>query len=107
MTQGATHYHTTAVNPVWNSGLVETTQIGVHQFYRFPNSSERAYYQEALARRRGSGRGHRAVQDALIPQADAAALETVEDGIADPAVAEEADTPIATEAPVAAGEVAT
>lgn len=53
ITQGATHYHTLAVNPVWNSGLVETT-IESHVFYRFPNRSERAHYQEALARRRGS-----------------------------------------------------
>jgi len=57
MTGGATHYHTTEVNPVWNSGLVPTTRIGVHQFYRFPNRAERAYYQEALERRRGSRRG--------------------------------------------------
>jgi spore germination cell wall hydrolase CwlJ-like protein len=109
MTQGATHYHTTAVNPVWNSGLVETTQIGVHLFYRFPNRSERAYYQEALARRRGSG-GHRAQHEELIPQADAAALETVEEVVADPAATEaatEVDTPVATEPPVAEGEVAT
>ena len=56
MTQGATHYHTHAVNPVWNSGLVETTNIGSHVFYRFPNRAERAVYQEALARRRGSYR---------------------------------------------------
>jgi len=51
MTQGATHYHTHAVNPVWNSGLVETVNIGDHVFYRFPNRSERAHYQQALAHR--------------------------------------------------------
>ena len=76
MTGGATHYHTTEVNPVWNSGLVPTTRIGVHQFYRFPNRAERAYYQEALERRRGSGR--RAVAPAetdLIPEASDAATE--------------------------------
>jgi spore germination cell wall hydrolase CwlJ-like protein len=76
MTGGATHYHTTEVNPVWNSGLVPTTRIGVHQFYRFPNRAERAYYQEALERRRGSGR--RAVAPAetdLIPEAADAATE--------------------------------
>lgn len=70
MTGGATHYHTHAVNPVWNSGLVETVNIGSHVFYRFPNSSERAYYQEALARRRGAGGSRRSV-DALIPEAGA------------------------------------
>lgn len=107
MTQGATHYHTTGVNPVWNSGLVETTQIGVHLFYRFPNSSERAYYQEALARRRGAG-GARRSQEELIPQADAAALETVEEVVADPTATESAaDTPVSIEPPVAEGEVAT
>jgi|CXWL01.1.fsa_nt_gi spore germination cell wall hydrolase CwlJ-like protein len=53
VTQHATHYHTHAVNPVWSAGLVETTSIGTHVFYRFPNRSERATYQEALERRRG------------------------------------------------------
>jgi spore germination cell wall hydrolase CwlJ-like protein len=79
ITQGATHYHTHAVNPVWNSGLVETTSVESHVFYRFPNRSERAYYQEALARRRGalgSRRGSGAEQ--LIPEADEAALETLQ-----------------------------
>jgi len=110
MTQNATHYHTTAVNPVWNSGLVETTQIGTHVFYRFPNRSERAYYQEALARRRGSGHARHA--DEIVPQADAAALETVEEVVEAPdaavgaAVPAPADQPIATDAP-AEGEVAT
>lgn len=75
LTQGATHYHTTAVNPVWNSGLVETTQIGTHVFYRFPNRAERATYQEALARRLGSrGSRHGGADDTLIPEADDAAL---------------------------------
>jgi spore germination cell wall hydrolase CwlJ-like protein len=72
LTQGATHYHTHAVNPVWNSGLVETTNIGDHVFYRIPNRSERAYYQEALARRRGAGNVNRAVQaeENLVPETD-------------------------------------
>lgn len=75
ITQGATHYHTLAVNPVWNSGLVETTTIESHVFYRFPNRSERAHYQEALARRRGSLGSRRSEgADELIPEAaDAAA----------------------------------
>jgi spore germination cell wall hydrolase CwlJ-like protein len=104
VTQGATHYHTHAVNPVWNSGLVETTAIESHVFYRFPNRSERAYYQEALARRRatiGSRRG--APVEELIPEADAAALETVEDAVA---VTPDGDAPIAT-APAAAAPVQT
>lgn len=101
MTQNATHYHTTAVNPVWNSGLVQTTQIGVHVFYRFPNRSERAYYQEALARRRATTGYSRRATDDLIPQADAAALEAVEEVIDAPVEAGSADDkPIATETPV-------
>jgi spore germination cell wall hydrolase CwlJ-like protein len=92
ITQGATHYHTHAVNPVWNSGLVETTSIESHVFYRFPNRSERAYYQEALARRRGAlGSRRGSAADELIPEANDAALEDVEN-----AVTEEA--PVATEA---------
>ncbi|MGB0505992.1 MAG: cell wall hydrolase [Pikeienuella sp.] len=36
LTGAATHYHTTAVNPKWASKLTQTTQIGVHLFYRVP-----------------------------------------------------------------------
>ncbi|MHA6346497.1 cell wall hydrolase [Roseivivax sp. CAU 1761] len=36
LTDGATHYHTTAVNPRWASAFPMTTQIGVHRFYRQP-----------------------------------------------------------------------
>nr|HRK65492.1 cell wall hydrolase [Terricaulis sp.] len=71
ITQNATHYHTHAVNPVWNSGLVETTNIGSHVFYRFPNRAERATYQEALARRRASSRSYivpRAEEEAEMPE---------------------------------------
>ena len=87
ITQGATHYHTHAVNPVWNSGLVETTNVGDHVFYRFPNRAERAHYQEALARRRGS-LGARRAADALIPEDDTA-LEATEEA---PAATDAADT---------------
>lgn len=34
LTDGATHYHTTAVNPRWASKYIHTTQIGTHRFYR-------------------------------------------------------------------------
>ncbi len=121
LTGNATHYHTTAVNPVWNSGLVPTTQIGVHKFYRFPRGAERAVYREALSRRMSA---RRAIVRDLIPEADeaaaAAALEAVE--IADePAPPAPADAPVATapapaavtttdtstEAAVETGEVAT
>lgn len=39
-TAGATHYHATYVNPVWNSGLIKTSKIGTHIFYRFPRGGE-------------------------------------------------------------------
>lgn len=45
-TRRATHYHTTAVDPHWNDSLVQTGQIGVHVFYRFPNSRERRELRE-------------------------------------------------------------
>jgi spore germination cell wall hydrolase CwlJ-like protein len=106
VTQHATHYHTTAVNPVWSSGLVETTQIGVHVFYRFPNRSERAHYQEALARRRGSASVARD-RDEIIPEADAAALEAVEEVVEAPVEETASDAAITTEPPVAEDEVAT
>jgi spore germination cell wall hydrolase CwlJ-like protein len=34
LTDGATHYHTTAVNPNWSKVFTRTAQIGVHLFYR-------------------------------------------------------------------------
>ena len=34
LTDGATHYHTTAVNPRWSRTYTKTTAIGVHLFYR-------------------------------------------------------------------------
>lgn len=36
LTEGATHYHTTAVKPSWARKFTLTTTIGVHQFYRMP-----------------------------------------------------------------------
>ncbi len=36
LTDGATHFHTTAVNPAWASAYEMTAQIGVHRFYRRP-----------------------------------------------------------------------
>lgn len=42
VTHRATHYHTTAIDPYWSAGLVETTRIGAHVFYRMPNRRERA-----------------------------------------------------------------
>lgn len=34
LTDGATHYHTTAVRPKWSRVFPRTTTIGVHHFYR-------------------------------------------------------------------------
>lgn len=36
LTDGATHYHTTAVHPRWARVFPHTTTIGVHRFYRMP-----------------------------------------------------------------------
>lgn len=112
ITQGATHYHTHAVNPVWNSGLVETTTVESHVFYRFPNRSERAYYQEALARRRGAMGSRRSTTAAeeLIPEADAVAVEGVDGGLTEeaaPAPAESETDTTAANAATSQSEVAT
>ena len=39
-TAGATHYHATYVDPIWNAGLIKTDKIGLHIFYRFPRGAE-------------------------------------------------------------------
>ncbi|HKL56269.1 MAG TPA: cell wall hydrolase [Roseovarius sp.] len=36
LTEGATHYHTRAVNPRWARAFARTATIGVHHFYRMP-----------------------------------------------------------------------
>ena len=41
LTDGATHYHTTQVNPSWSRRLERTTRIGVHIFYRRPTREAR------------------------------------------------------------------
>ncbi len=109
VTQRATHYHTQAVNPVWAAGLVETTRIGSHVFYRFPNRSERAVYQEALARRIGVGR--RASEE-LIPEAveAAAPIEAVSPEAEAPVASDDAAAAPSADAPIAAdvaAEIAT
>lgn len=37
LTEGATYYHTHAVNPRWSRSFDRTAQIGVHLFYRNPS----------------------------------------------------------------------
>lgn len=49
MTRSATHYHTIAVDPVWNDSLVQTRRIGAHIFYRIPSPSERRILNEREA----------------------------------------------------------
>jgi len=39
LTSGATHYHTTAVNPRWARVFPRTARYGVHIFYRQPTRS--------------------------------------------------------------------
>jgi spore germination cell wall hydrolase CwlJ-like protein len=38
LTDGATHYHTKAVNPRWARAFPRTASIGVHHFYRMPRA---------------------------------------------------------------------
>jgi hypothetical protein len=38
LTEGATHYHTRAVNPRWARSFPRTASIGVHYFYRMPKA---------------------------------------------------------------------
>lgn len=99
VTQGATHYHTHAVNPIWNSGLVETNNVGSHVFYRFPNRSERPHYREAMARRLATLPRRRATPDEVLMQAAGVETQAVEQQAAPPVAPVEAtdtDAPIET-----------
>ncbi len=51
-TGGATHYHATYVDPVWNAGLIRTDKIGTHIFYRFPRGAEWAQVRQDFSRKR-------------------------------------------------------
>lgn len=51
-TGGATHYHATYVDPVWNAGLIRTDKIGLHIFYRFPRGAEWAQVRQNWGTRR-------------------------------------------------------
>lgn len=51
-TAGATHYHATYVDPIWNVGLVRTRQIGAHIFYRFPRGNEWVQARNAVAQKK-------------------------------------------------------
>ena len=116
ITQRATHYHTTAINPVWSAGLVETTKVDSHVFYRFPSGAERATYREALARRRGAFGGRSAVEpeapnaaepEAGAPEAAPEATSAEPDAAAEAAANAPAKPEAEVTAAVEAEEVAT
>ncbi len=68
----ATHYHATYVDPVWNSGLIRTSRIGAHIFYRFPRGAEWASAREAVDRRRAAGKR----QPTIVPVSAASTVAT-------------------------------
>ncbi len=75
VTDRATHYHTDYVNPIWSAGLVETTTIGTHIFYRFPKSgAEWARARNALE----AERQHRQAYEAIEVTADSLAADELE-----------------------------
>lgn len=69
-TGGATHYHATYVDPIWNSGLVQTDKIGLHIFYRFPRGSEWASVNRTFEARKESARMQLAALDATAAPGD-------------------------------------
>ncbi len=89
-TAGATHYHATYVDPVWNSGLVKTEKIGTHIFYRFPRGSE---WSVASARQNKRLAQRRSGMKAITP-AKAVIAETAK--VLKPAPAVEAEMPVIT-----------
>lgn len=77
-TGGATHYHATYVDPVWNSGLIQTRQVGLHIFYRFPRGAEWASVERNFEARKQSVALQLAALDA---DAAAAAGEVIDEGL--------------------------
>ncbi|MFN7054556.1 cell wall hydrolase [Hyphomonas sp.] len=73
-TGGATHYHATYVDPVWNAGLVKTDRIGLHIFYRFPRGAEWAAVERNFAARKRETELRLAALDASR-EADMAAID--------------------------------
>lgn len=71
-TGGATHYHATYVDPLWNSGLIQTNKVGLHIFYRFPRGSEWASVERNFAARKQAAAVQLAALDAGLSGADAA-----------------------------------
>lgn len=77
-TGGATHYHATYVDPIWNSGLIQTRQVGLHIFYRFPRGAEWASVERNFEARKQSVALQLAALDA---DAAAAAGEVIDEGL--------------------------
>lgn len=71
-TGGATHYHATYVDPIWNSGLIQTKKVGLHIFYRFPRGAEWASVERNFQARKDSVALQLASLDAGAAGADAA-----------------------------------
>ncbi len=71
-TGGATHYHATYVDPIWNSGLIQTKKVGLHIFYRFPRGAEWASVERNFQARKDSVALQLASLDAGAVGADAA-----------------------------------
>ena len=71
-TGGATHYHATYVDPIWNSGLIQTNKVGLHIFYRFPRGAEWASVERNFQARKDSAALQLAALDAETAGMDAA-----------------------------------
>lgn len=75
-TGGATHYHATYVDPVWNAGLIRTDRIGLHIFYRFPRGAEWARVERGFAERKTA-----VVTPAAVQSGEAAELAALDEAI--------------------------
>lgn len=79
-TGGATHYHATYVDPIWNAGLIRTDKIGLHIFYRFPRGAEWAKVRQDFSNKRQKARVIMEAEDATrdLNKAETAVLEVAE-----------------------------
>lgn len=90
----ATHFHTTAVSPVWRGSMIRVTQVGQHLFYRFGGRSGSTAAFSYAARPSVDADAPRLIQASMDPtgpvlEAGAAAytLLTAQDPDATPATA--------------------
>ena len=105
-TSGATHYHATYVDPVWNSGLVRTRRIGTHIFYRFPRGAEWTRAKAAMDLRlqqRRAGISTLTPASAAAPKTSSV-IKTAPEG-ALPEASIESETPVETSAPATTASV--